>query len=70
MKKQEKRKFPVIKTLFILMVFALPVQLFAQPEGFDEDVDDETPQTFIDGFIGIGIAAGAAYGFSKLKDKK
>lgn len=59
-----------LKFFFVLMLVATPALTFAQ-EGFDDDVDDEeTPQTFIDGFIGVGIAAGAAYGFSRLRDKK
>lgn len=32
---------------------------------FPDDVDDETPAAPIDGFIGLGIAAGAYFGIRK-----
>ncbi|NMH26778.1 hypothetical protein [Flavobacterium silvaticum] len=58
------------KTALVIAFFALPVQAaFAQDE-FDEDVDDETPQTFIDGFVVVGLAAGAVYGLTRVKADK
>ncbi|MBA3986262.1 MAG: hypothetical protein H0X63_06775, partial [Flavobacteriales bacterium] len=37
---------------------------------FDNDVDDEVPAAPIDGFIGLGIAAGAYYGIKKIRSTK
>lgn len=39
--------------------------------GGEDDIDDETPQAPIDGFLTIGLIAGAAIGFRKhLKKSK
>jgi hypothetical protein len=60
------------KLVFSAALFfcALATQPAQAQISFDDDVDDETPGAPIDGFIGLGIAAGAWYGIRKLKAKK
>ncbi|PZD77013.1 PID-CTERM protein-sorting domain-containing protein [Mesonia sp. K7] len=43
-------------------------QDFSDIPGFPDDVDDSTPSGApIDGLIALGIAAGAIYGYRKIK---
>lgn len=60
-------KSSVVKGIFALLFILLPLSSAFAQEDFEDDVDDETPQAFIDGFVGLGLAAGAIYGYSKLK---
>ncbi len=64
--------YPIQKVLlvFTLCFMALSLQTAEAQITFDDDVDDEVPAAPIDGFIGLGIAAGAWYGIKKLKGKK
>lgn len=64
--------YPIQKVLivFTLCFMALSLQTAEAQITFDDDVDDEVPAAPIDGFIGLGIAAGAYYGIKNLKAKK
>ncbi len=64
--------YPIQKVLiaFTLCFMALSLQTAEAQIAFDDDVDDEVPAAPIDGFIGLGIAAGAYYGIKKIKGKK
>lgn len=68
---KNKKMTPVYKVILIFSFCFLGMAL--QPAtaqiSFPDDVDDETPAAPIDGFIGLGIAAGAYYGYRKLKVK-
>jgi hypothetical protein len=59
-----------LKTTALVFIFSLSVQSAFAQDGFDDDVDDEAPQTFIDGFVVVGIMAGAVYGMKKLKKEE
>ncbi len=69
-----KQAFTPIKRKFLQ--FTLLLTLFcAQPilaqDGFDDDVDDETPAVPIDGsYIVMGLLAGAYVGIKKLKARQ
>ena len=51
--------------LFLFLSFS--TLTFAQPPGFDDDVDDETPVTPIDSDIVLLFSAGIILGFYLLK---
>ena len=53
--------------LFLSVSFTAHAQL---PPGFDDDVDDETPAAPIDGLLGLGLIAGTAIAYRKLKKSK
>ncbi len=54
------------RTIFIaLLLVATSVMASTAQITFPDDVDDETPAAPIDGFIAIGIAAGAYFGIRK-----
>ena len=54
----------------LLFVLGSVQNLNAQPfPGFNDNVDDETPQAPIDGFVGIALAVGAYFGARKLRNK-
>lgn len=61
--------------LILVVVFSLcTITAFAAPPpSWDEDeasaVNDEADSAPIDGFIGIAMAAGAAYGYKALQKK-
>ncbi len=59
-----KKKITLFSLFFLLMLSA-PV--IAQPPGFDDGVDDETPPAPITALLPLGIAVGAYLGFKKLK---
>jgi len=62
---QSLRKKLFISSLFLILSVS---NASAQIDPFDPDVDDETaPQAPIDGFITVGLLAGAALGIRKLK---
>ncbi|MBB4119468.1 hypothetical protein GGR32_001766 [Mesonia hippocampi] len=65
MNNKSKIRFIAVLILFLTMPLA-----YATPPGFPGDVDDETPTSPIDGFIGVAIAAGAVYGIRKLRQNK
>ena len=56
--------------VFALCFWALSIQPTNAQISFDDDVDDQTPAAPIDGFIGLGLAAGAYYGYRKLRGKE
>ena len=58
------KKFPY--TYIIILMLCLTSQAIFAQEGFEDDVDDEVAAP-IDGFLAIGLIAGAAYGIKKLK---
>jgi hypothetical protein len=62
-------KFHRLLLVFALGFWALSIQPANAQIGFDDDVDDEVPGAPIDGFIGLGLAAGAYFGYRKLKGK-
>lgn len=51
--------------LFLGMSFSAHAQL--GDIGFPDDADDENPAAPIDGLLGIGLAAGAAFAYKKLR---
>ena len=62
-----------IKLILIIIFSLCTMAAFAAPPSFNDDeqfgVDDEGNTAPIDGFIGIAMAAGVAYGFKVLKKK-
>jgi hypothetical protein len=58
-------KQSTITILLILLVFAMPTLLHAQP-GFGDDVDDVP----VDGGLSLLLAAGVGYGAKKLKQQR
>ena len=56
------------KKLLLTSFFLVLSTTFAMAQdSFDEDVDDEVVQAPIDGFITVGLIAGAFLGIRKLK---
>ncbi len=70
MKKLNSNQIQKVLIVFTLCFMALGLQTAQAQISFDDDVDDQTPAAPIDGFIGLGIAAGAYYGIKKIKGKK
>ncbi len=62
MKNSINKMFPVLLMISLLI---LPSLVFAQP-GFGDDV----PDVPIDGGLSVLLAAGAAYGVKKVRDRK
>lgn len=60
----------LFKAAFLFCLLALPAQSAMAQDPFDDNVDDTTPQAFIDGFLGLGLAAGAVYGYSRFQKNK
>lgn len=56
--------------LLALCFLALGIETAQAQIDFPDDTDDEIPTAPIDGFIGLGLVAGAYYGIQKLKKKK
>ncbi len=61
-----KKIIPFISILIFLMFLGISVSL-AQDPGPDPGGDPDAP---IDGGIGLLIAAGAAYGYKKIRDQR
>lgn len=73
MNKQLPKKLKSLKlNLFIVGLFlGINFSAHAQlPPGFGDDVDDETPAAPIDGLLGLGLVAGTAIAYRKLKKSK
>ncbi len=61
-------KAKYILSVFFILVFTLTsMQAAGSQITFPDDVDDEGPTAPIDGFIAIGVAAGAYLGYKKHK---
>mgnify|MGYP000395053928 CR=1 FL=1 len=56
----------ITKYTIAIAFLALPITLFAQGPGFDDDVDDVP----IDGGVSLLVAAGVGYGAKKWKDAR
>ena len=67
--KFNKTKY-ILGIFFILVMATTSVYASVNQISFPDDVDDEGPQAPIDGFIVIGIAAGAYLGVKKYKEEK
>jgi len=61
---QHMRKNVLLLSFFLMLLTIQP--MMAQPEDFDEDVDDE-PATPIDGYVYAGLIAGAFIAIRTLK---
>ncbi|MNE91624.1 hypothetical protein D3C80_1892610 [compost metagenome] len=51
--------------VLLLMLFS-GTRLMAQ-DGFDDNVDDQAPAANVDGFLILGLIAGATLGIRKMK---
>lgn len=60
----------ILTLIFTLILTTTSVYATGSQITFPDDVDDEAPQAPIDGFVVLGIAAGAYLGFKKHKEKK
>ena len=55
-------------SILLLGFLLLSLNIYAQPPGFPEEVDDENaPAAPITGLLALGLAAGTYLGFKKLK---
>ncbi len=57
----------LLKGSMLALFLTIPVLVFAQGPGFDDDVEDEVP---LDGGISLLAAAGIGYGIKKMKDAR
>jgi hypothetical protein len=64
------KKQYILGLIFILTMATTSVYAAGSQITFPDDVDDEGPQVPIDGFVVLGIAAGAYLGFKKHKENK
>jgi hypothetical protein len=64
------KKQYILGLIFILTMATTSVYAAGSQITFPDDVDDEGPQAPIDGFVVLGIAAGAYLGFKKHKENK
>lgn len=55
---------------FMFTMFSVAVHATGNQITFPDDVDDEGPQAPIDGFVALGVAAGAYLGLKKHKLSK
>lgn len=63
----QKRSLKIFAFAILLSIsFSAHAQL---PPGFDDDVDDETPAAPIDGLLGLGLVAGTAMAYRKIRKK-
>lgn len=61
-----KNKYSIKYLCFlIVLISTMSISTVNAQITFPDDVDDETPAAPIDGFIGIGIAAGIYFGVRK-----
>lgn len=67
--KRIKLKY-ILGIFLILIMTTTSVYAAGSQITFPDDVDDEGPQAPIDGFVVLGIAAGAYLGFKKHKENK
>ena len=67
-----KNKYSIKNLCFlVLMLCILSITTANAQITFPDDVDDEAPAAPIDGFIGLGVAAGIYFGVRKrITDKK
>jgi hypothetical protein len=66
-----KNKYSIKHLCFLVCIISmLSIATTEAQITFPEDVDDETPAAPIDGFIGLGIAAGAYFGIRKKMARK
>lgn len=63
---QNPSLFPFLFLLLVLFLFLVPLSPCSAQPGFDDDVQD-TP---IDGGTGLLLAAGAAYGWKRIKKRE
>lgn len=61
-----KKSTYILGLLFILLM-TTPIYAATSQITFPDDVDDQGPQAPIDGFVVVGIAAGAILGLRKNK---
>ena len=63
-----KNKTPYMKkNILVLSFFLMMLSMPVMAQGFDEDVDDEVPDTPINDYIYVGLVAGALIAIKKLK---
>jgi len=66
-----KNKYSIKYLCFLVfLVSTLSITTANAQITFPDDVDDETPTAPIDGFVGIGIAAGIYFGARKRMTRK
>lgn len=68
----KKEILSIVRKAFVLIALSVGSLAYASDDfggdnGFEDDVDDEGPGLFIDGLVGIGLVAGAAYAYKKMK---